>query len=175
MKDAIRAADAPAPVGAYPHARRAGELLFLSGIGPRSPDGSGIAGVTLDADGKVVGCDIEAQCHAVFRNVKAVLESAGAAWDDLVDITVFLTDMKRDFAIFNRIYAGYFAKDGPCRTTVEVTRLPTPIAIELKCIALSQKNKSRKSKSRTNKRRKNTGRKNTGRENKRRKTTGRKR
>jgi 2-aminomuconate deaminase len=135
--ESIRAAGAPAAVGAYPHARRVGTLLFLSGIGPRLADGSGIPGVTLDTDGKVVDYDIEAQCHAVFRNVKAVLESAGATWDDLVDVTVFLTDMQRDFGEFNRIYGEYFTEDGPCRTTVEVTRLPTPIAIELKCIARS--------------------------------------
>lgn len=137
--ESIRARGAPAPVGPYPHARRAGDLLFLSGIGPRSPDGSGIPGVTLDAGGNVVGYDMEAQCRSVFSNVQAVLESAGAAWDDLVDITVFLTDMKRDFAVFNRVYAEYFREDGPCRTTVEVTRLPTPIAIELKCIARSRR------------------------------------
>lgn len=136
--ESIRAQGAPPPVGAYPHARRAGGLLFLSGIGPRSPDGSGIPGARLDAHGNVVGYDIEAQCHSVFRNVKAVLESAGAAWEDLLDITVFLTNMQRDFAAFNRIYAEYFPSDGPCRTTVEVTRLPTPIAIELKCIARSR-------------------------------------
>jgi 2-aminomuconate deaminase len=136
--ESIRTAGAPAPVGAYPHARRAGPLLFLSGIGPRSPDGPDILGVTLDADGKILAYDIEAQCHAVFRNVKAVLESAGAVWDDLVDVTVFLTDMKRDFAVFNRIYDEYFGDNGPCRTTVEVTCLPTPIAIELKCIARSR-------------------------------------
>lgn len=133
--ESIRTSGAPAPVGAYPHARRAGPLLFLSGIGPRSADGPGIPGVTLDADGNVVDYDIEAQCHAVFRNVRAVLESAGATWDDLVDVTVFLTDMKRDFTVFNRIYGEYFPESGPCRTTIEVTRLPTPIAIELKCIA----------------------------------------
>jgi 2-aminomuconate deaminase len=133
--ESIRTARAPRAVGAYPHARRAGQLLFLSGIGPRTADGSGIPGVKLDADGNVASYDIEAQCHAVFRNVRAVLESAGATWDDLLDVTVFLTDMKRDFAVFNRIYGEYFTEDGPCRTTVEVTRLPTPIAIELKCIA----------------------------------------
>ena len=138
-RESFRATAAPEPVGPYPHARRAGELLFLSGIGPRSPDGSGIPGVTFDANGNVVGYDIEAQCHSVFRNVKAVLDSAGAEWDDLIDITVFLTDMRRDFAAFNSVYAEYFAADGPCRTTVEVTRLPTPIAIELKCIARSPK------------------------------------
>lgn len=134
--DCIRAKDAPAPVGPYPHARRAGALLFLSGIGPRKADGSGIPGVTLDATGAVVDYDMEAQCHAVFRNVQAVLESAGAAWSDLVDITVFLTDIERDFETFNRVYGEYFPDDGPCRTTVEINRLPTPIAIELKCIAV---------------------------------------
>jgi 2-aminomuconate deaminase len=131
----IRAAGAPAPVGAYPHARRSGNLLFLSGIGPRSADGSGVPGVTLDAQGKVVGYDMEAQCHAVFHNVAAILESAGARLGDLLDVTVFLTDIGRDFEVFNRVYGEYVGKDGPCRTTVEVTRLPTPIAIELKCIA----------------------------------------
>lgn len=134
----IRAPGAPPPVGAYPHARRAGSLLFLSGIGPRSADGKSIPGLTRDATGNVVGYDMEAQCHAVFQNVKAVLESAGAAWEDLVDITVYLTDIERDFAAFNRIYGEYFRDGGPCRTTVEVNRLPTPIAIELKCIAAHQ-------------------------------------
>jgi 2-aminomuconate deaminase len=134
-REGIRAAGAPPPVGPYPHARRSGDFLFLSGIGPRSADGSAIPGVTLDSTGKVTAYDIEAQCHAVFRNVKAVLESAGARWEHLVDVTVFLTDIGKDFAAFNRIYGEYFATDGPCRTTVEVSRLPTPIAIELKCIA----------------------------------------
>ena len=98
--------------------------------------GGDIPGVTLDAGGNIADYDIEAQCHAVFANVKAVLESAGASWSDLIDITVFLTDIPRDFAHFNRIYADYFTADsGPCRTTVEVNRLPTPIAIELKCVA----------------------------------------
>ena len=119
----IKTDDAPQPVGAYPHAKRVGELLFLSGIGPR-PAGGG-----APPDG------IEAQCHAVFANVRTVLESAGARWEDLVDITVFLTNIEADFETYNRIYAEYFSNDGPCRTTVEVTRLPTPIAIELKCIA----------------------------------------
>jgi len=127
--------DAPRPVGAYPHAKKVGDLLFLSGIGPRPVDGGPAPGVTLDDSGDVISYDIEAQCHAVFANVRAVLESAGASWDDLVDITVYLTDIKRDFATFNTIYAEYFSSDGPCRTTVEVNRLPTPIAIELKCVA----------------------------------------
>ena len=136
VDDIIQTEGAPAPVGAYPHARRHGELLFLSGIGPRPPGGGAIPGVTLDENGAVRDDDIDAQCHAVFANVKAVLERAGAAWADLIDVTVYLTDIPRDFAAFNRIYAEYFSADtGPCRTTVEVNRLPTPIAIELKCIA----------------------------------------
>lgn len=134
-KTSIETGAAPAPVGNYPHARRAGRLLFLSGIGPRPAGGGPIDGVTLDEQGEVLSYDIESQCHAVFANVRAVLESAGAGWSDLLDVTVFLTDIKRDFAAFNRIYAEYFPDGGPCRTTVEVGRLPTPIAIELKCIA----------------------------------------
>jgi 2-aminomuconate deaminase len=131
----INAGNAPDPVGSYPHARRSGNLLFLSGIGPRPASGGPIPGVELDANGEIRSYDIEMQCHAVFANVRAVLESAGAAWNDLVDITVFLTDIKNDFDTYNRIYGEYFDNSGPCRTTVEVARLPTPIAIELKCIA----------------------------------------
>lgn len=126
---------AAAPVGPYPHARRVGNLLFLSGIGPRDAQGEGIPGTTFDEHGRVVAYDFEAQCHAVFSNVVAVLESAGAGLGDLVDVTVFLTDMQRDFTTFNRVYGEYFSAEGPCRTTVEVNRLPTPIAIEVKCIA----------------------------------------
>lgn len=134
--DGIVTKSAPPPVGAYPHARRVGDLLFLSGIGPRSAETGGIAGVALDAEGAVETYDIAAQCHAVFHNVRAVLASAGADLDDLVDVTVYLTDIRRDFDTFNRIYSEYFSSTGgPCRTTVEVNRLPTPIAIELKCIA----------------------------------------
>lgn len=131
----IRAGGAPAPVGRYPHARRVGDLIFLSGIGPRPADGGPIPGVMLRENGEIESYDIEAQCHAVFANVRAVLDSAGATWEDLVDVTVFLTDIDKDFEIYNRVYGEYFSTDGPCRTTVEVTRLPTPIAIELKCIA----------------------------------------
>ena len=127
---------APEPVGAYPHARRVGNLLFLSGIGPRVRGSEEIPGVRLGADGKVRDYDIAAQCHSVMRNVRRVLEEAGSSWEQLVDVTVFLTDIERDFATFNKIYAEYFsATPRPARTTVEVTRLPTPIAIELKCIA----------------------------------------
>jgi 2-aminomuconate deaminase len=132
---------APKPVGLYPHARRVGNLLFLSGIGPRvagSGDGdSKVPGLEVDASGNFKAFDFEAQVHSVFRNVRAVLEASGARWEDLVDITVYLVDMKRDFATFNRLYAEYFRDmdPKPCRTTVEVGALPTPIAIELKCIA----------------------------------------
>lgn len=136
--ETIKAANAPLPVGAYPHAKKVGDLVFLSGIGPRPPGGGPIPGAQADEAGRIISVDIEAQCHAVFANVRAVLESAGCDWDDLVDVTVFLTDIERDFDTYNRVYADYFSADGPCRTTVEVSRLPTPIAIELKCIA--QKN-----------------------------------
>jgi 2-aminomuconate deaminase len=127
--------NAPPPVGNYPHARRVGGLVFLSGLGPRDPAGGPIPGVTLDGNGRVVDHDIEVQARAVLANVRTVLEAAGSAWERLVDVTVFLTDMQRDFAAFNRVWAEHFPADPPCRTTVEVTRLPTPIAIELKCIA----------------------------------------
>ncbi len=126
---------APEPVGAYPHARRVGNLLFLSGIGPRERGSPTIPGVELDASGQIVHYDIVTQSHSVFRNVRSVLEEAGSSWEQLVDVTVFLTNMRRDFADFNRIYAQYFPDHQPCRTTVEVVALPTPIAIELKCIA----------------------------------------
>ncbi|WNZ63195.1 RidA family protein [Myxococcus sp. MxC21-1] len=126
---------APEPVGLYPHARRVGNLLFLSGVGPRERGTKKIPGVELDAEGNVVSYDIEAQCHSVFRNVRYILEDAGASWDQLVDVTVYLTDMKKDFPTFNRLWAEYFKDNPPCRTTLEINRLPTPIAIELKCIA----------------------------------------
>ena len=126
---------APEPVGAYPHAKRVGKLLFLSGIGPRQRGSKTIPGVTLDNQGNVIARDIATQCRAVFDNVRAVLEDAGSSWDRIVDVTVFLTHMKEDFPIFNRLYAEYFASNQPTRTTLEVSRLPTPIAIELKVIA----------------------------------------
>lgn len=134
--DAIHANQAPEPVGLYPHARRVGNLLFLSGLGPRQRGSHDIPGVELDADGKIVRYDIEAQCRSVFANVRAVLEAAGSRWENLLDVTVFLTNMQQDFATFNRLYAEYFQDNQPCRTTVEVNALPTPIAIELKCIAV---------------------------------------
>jgi 2-aminomuconate deaminase len=139
MSDTFISSDkAPEPVGPYPHARRVGNLLFLSGVGPRKRGSKEIPGVTLDAQGVVVISDIEIQCRSVFENVRHVLEASGARWDDLVDVTVFLTNMKRDFATYNRIYKEYFPDPAtqPCRTTVEVGALPTPIAIELKCIAV---------------------------------------
>ncbi|WP_243041567.1 RidA family protein [Dyella sedimenti] len=135
MSDTVRTDQAPAPVGAYPHARRVGNLLFLSGVGPRRPGDNVIPGNVYDAQGRLVGYDIEAQCHQVFANVRAILEASGARWDALVDVTVFLTDMARDFAAYNRLYAEYFAGVDACRTTLGITALPTPIAIELKCVA----------------------------------------
>ena len=135
MSDVVRTDQAPAPVGAYPHARRVGDLLFLSGVGPRTPGSNAIPGNVYDAAGKLVGYDIEAQCRQVFANVRAVLEASGARWEDLVDVTVFLTDMARDFPAYNKLYAEYFAGVDACRTTLGITALPTPIAIELKCIA----------------------------------------
>jgi 2-aminomuconate deaminase len=133
----IETKNAPAPVGRYPHARRVGDLLFLSGVGPRTPGTNEIPGNVHDAGGRLVAYDIEAQCRQVFANVRAVLEASGARWEDLADVTVFLTDMARDFAVYNRIYAEHFpdASSAPCRTTLGITALPTPIAIELKCIA----------------------------------------
>ncbi|TDI94408.1 MAG: RidA family protein [Caldithrix sp.] len=126
---------APKPVGAYPHARKVGNLLFLSGVGPREASTDKIPGVKLDENGNVTSYDIEAQCHSVFKNIKIILEEAGSSWDKLVDVTVFLTNMKNDFKTYNRIYAQYFKENQPCRTTIEINCLPTPIAIELKCIA----------------------------------------
>jgi len=126
---------APEPVGSYPHARRVGNLLFLSGVGPRERGTKVIPGVELGEGGEIVSYDIEKQCRSVFSNVKAIVEDAGSSWANIVDVTVFLTNMKADFAAYNRIYAEYFADNQPCRTTVEVGSLPTPIAIELKVIA----------------------------------------
>ncbi|MFY0672305.1 MAG: RidA family protein [Bacteroidia bacterium] len=126
---------APEPVGLYPHARRVGNLLFLSGIGPRSKGTKKIPGVELDDQGNIVSYDIEAQTKSVFENVKTVLEASGSSWENLVDVTVFLTNMKDDFKKYNAIWAEYFKDGAPCRTTVEVLSLPTPIGIELKCIA----------------------------------------
>ncbi len=126
---------APEPVGLYPHARQVGELLFLSGVGPRSKGSNAIPGVELDANGNVVSRDIEAQCYSVFENVRKILEDAGSSWDRIVDVTVFLTHMKEDFETYNRVYAEYFSENRPARTTLEISSLPTPIAIELKVIA----------------------------------------
>ena len=153
MAETCESSRAPEPVGAFPHAKRVGNLLFLSGIGPRRRGSKEIPGVTLDADGNVLSYDIEQQCRAVFENVRLVLEDAetaaraarssdaGASWNDIIDVTVFLTDMKKDFPIYNKLYAEHFAgggKPNPTRTTIEITALPTPIAIELKVIATIQ-------------------------------------
>jgi 2-aminomuconate deaminase len=141
-EDRINVESAPKPVGSYPHARRVGNLLFLSGVGPRAARSAGsgeeisvIPGLELDKNGNFLEFDFEAQCRSVFNNVRTILDASGSSWENLVDVTVFLVDMKRDFKIYNRVYAEYFKDNQPCRTTVEVNCLPTPIAIELKCIA----------------------------------------
>lgn len=135
MSKIVHTDNAAKPLGAYPHARRVGNLLFLSGIGPRSATDNSIPGLVLDIDGNKVSHDIAAECHAVFANVKAVLEASGSSWERIIDVTVFLTDMKKDFAVYNEIYASYFSSVQACRTTVEVSSLPSPISIELKVIA----------------------------------------
>jgi len=135
MSDKVNSSKAPEPVGLYPHARRVGNLLFLSGVGPRQRGTKKIPGVELDENNNIISYDIEAQCHAVFQNIKYILEDAGSSWDKIFDVTVFLTNMKDDFATYNKIYAEYFKDNLPCRTTVEINCLPTPIAIELKVIA----------------------------------------
>lgn len=135
MSEIIKTDKASAPLGAYPHARKAGNLLFLSGIGPRNPKDNSIPGLKLDQDGNILEYDIEAETHAVFANVKAVLEASGSSWDKMIDVTVFLTNMKKDFPVYNKIYGEYFKDVQACRTTVEVKSMPTPIAIELKVIA----------------------------------------
>ncbi len=135
--ETISVEQGPEPVGAYPHARKVGNLLFLSGVGPRQRGSKEIPGVTLDANGNIIAYDMETQCHSVFKNVKLILEASGSKWENLVDVTVYLTNMKSDFKTFNKIYAEYFPnkETQPCRTTVEVNALPTPIALELKCVA----------------------------------------
>jgi 2-aminomuconate deaminase len=138
MPESFESKRAPEPVGAFPHAKRVGEFLFLSGIGPRRRDSKEIPGVTLNPTGDIVSYDIETQCRVVFENVRLVLEDAGATWQDIIDVTVFLTNMKKDFPVYNKLYAEYFSgpgKPNPTRTTIEVNALPTPIAIELKVIA----------------------------------------
>lgn len=136
----ISTENAPKPVGLYPHARKAGNLLFLSGVGPRiagsDESDSGVPGLVTDKNGNFMSFDFEAQCRGVFENVRTILEASGSKWENLLDVTVFLVNMKRDFHVYNRLYAEYFKDAQPCRTTVEVSSLPTPIAIELKCIAL---------------------------------------
>jgi 2-aminomuconate deaminase len=133
--DKINSSKAPEPVGLYPHARRVGNILYLSGVGPRERGMKQIPGVELDANGKIVSYDIETQCHSVFRNIRYILEEAGSSWDKIFDVTVFLSNMKDDFTIYNKVYAEYFKDNLPCRTTLEINCLPTPIAIELKVIA----------------------------------------
>ena len=135
QENSISSSRAPEPVGLYPHAKRVGNLLFLSGVGPREKGTNKIPGVELDENGKIVSYNIEAQCHSVFRNVKAILEDSGSSWNNIVDVTVFLTSMKDDFPKYNKLWAEYFKENPPCRTTIEINCLPTPIAIELKVVA----------------------------------------
>jgi 2-aminomuconate deaminase len=135
MNNSIESSKAPEPVGLYPHARRVGNLLFLSGVGPRERGTKKIPGVELDENGNIMSYDIEAQCHSVFRNIKYILEDSGSSWDKIVDVQVFLTNMKDDFKTYNKLWAEYFSENTPCRTTIEINCLPTPIAIELKVIA----------------------------------------
>ena len=136
MSKGIKTDNAAQPLGTYPHARKVGNLLFVSGMGSRSPKDNSIPGLELDAEGNILKYDIEAECHSVFANVKAVLEASGSSWKNIVDVTVFLTNMKKDFPIYNKIYGEYFKDVQACRTTIEVKSLPTPIAIELKVIAV---------------------------------------
>jgi 2-aminomuconate deaminase len=135
MSEEFDSPRAPEPVGLYPHARRVGNLLFLSGVGPRERGTKAIPGVELNDAGEIASYDIEKQCRSVFQNVRYIVEDAGSSWDQIVDVTVYLTNMQADFATYNRIYAEYFSGNRPCRTTVEITSLPTPIAIELKVVA----------------------------------------
>jgi 2-aminomuconate deaminase len=139
MEKEIHSSRAPEPVGLYPHARKVGDFLYLSGVGPRTRGSKAIPGVELNPDGSIRAYDIAKQCHSVFANVKAILEDSGYQWNDLIDVTVYLTNMKEDFPIYNNLWAEYFSENRPCRTTVEITALPTPIAIELKCVAWSRK------------------------------------
>lgn len=134
-QNSIESGKAPEPVGLYPHARKVGNLLFLSGVGPREKGSKNIPGVTLDENRNIISYDIAEQCHSVFRNIRYILEDAGSSWDKIIDVTVFLTNMKDDFPIYNKIWAEYFSENPPCRTTIEINCLPTPIGIELKVIA----------------------------------------
>ncbi len=135
MSNEINSSKAPEPVGLYPHARRLGNLLFLSGVGPRERGSKKIPGVELNKEGEIISYDIETQCRSVFQNVRYILEDAGSGWEKIIDVTVFLTNMKDDFPVYNRLWAEYFKGNPPCRTTIEINCLPTPIAIELKVIA----------------------------------------
>jgi 2-aminomuconate deaminase len=138
----LLSARAPHPLGSYPHARRVGNLLFLSGVGPREVGAKIIPGVQLNSKGEILSYDIATQCHAVFKNVRAILEDAGSSWNHLIDVTVFLTNIKSDFSIYNKIYSEYFKDNRPCRTTLGISALPSPIAIELKCIATLKENET---------------------------------
>lgn len=141
MSEAVNSNLAPEPVGHYPHSRKLGNTLYLSGVGPRERGTKKIPGVELNANGEILSYDIAAQCHSVFKNVKSILEDSGSSWENLVDVTVYLTNMKNDFPIYNKLWAEYFHTNPPCRTTLEINCLPTPIAIELKCVAVIDEKK----------------------------------
>ena len=140
----INSERAPEPVGAYPHARQIGDMLFISGVGPRERGNKAIPGVELDEHGNIVAYDITEQTLSVFRNIRYVLEDAGSCWEDIIDVTVFLTNMKKDFPTFNALYEEHFTHVQACRTTIEINALPTPIAVELKVLAIvgSSRNKN---------------------------------
>ncbi len=141
MNNETNSLRAPEPVGHYPHAKQVGNLLFLSGVGPRERGTKKIPGVELNVDGSIQSYDIEMQCRSVFKNVRAILEDAGTSWNNLVDVTVYLTNMKADFPTYNKLWAEYFSENPPCRTTLEINCLPTPIGIELKCVAVMDNKK----------------------------------
>ncbi len=137
MSEIIHTKRAPEPVGAYPHARKANGFLFLSGVGPRKPGTKEIPGVKLSSTGEILEYDIVAQTESVIENVKIILEDAGSSFDKIVDVQVFLTNMKNDFKKYNEVYAQHFSKIQATRTTIEINALPTPIAVEFKVIALA--------------------------------------
>ena len=136
MNVELKSERAPEPVGAYPHARKVGNFLFLSGVGPRKKGSKDIPGVTLNENGDLVQYDIALQCKSVFDNVRMIIEDCGTKFENIIDVTVFLTNIKDDFKIYNQIYKEYFEAIRPCRTTIEVNKLPTPIGIELKVLAI---------------------------------------
>ena len=135
IEGSVNTDSAPKPVGAYPHARRVGNMLYLSGVGPRQPGTNAIPGGPIhDENGEPLNYDIKAQTHAVVENVRRVVEEAGGTMEQVVDVTTFLVDMKRDFSGYNEVWAETLGTVGPTRTTLAIDALPTPIAVEMKVI-----------------------------------------